>query len=245
MKPTIFWNFNLPVLSLILISFLEMAGASPRLTSHCIAERLASDPTAIDISKAQAQAAGLIYIKPEGPGLTRVMETKKGLDKKGKEVEIKIPHYFDLKGNEITHEAEIKRLNGLHIPPGYDDKSVWISPDPKSHIQATALDPKGGKQYRYHPDWESTRSKSKFKRVTLFGEVLSDVRKDVNQNLAKKGVTKEKVLAVVTRLLDRSRIRIGNEVYAEENGTFGLTTLRKDQATVEGDLIHFDFIGKT
>lgn len=195
---------------------------------QCIAKNL----NAASLAEKQATAAGLHYKSPEGPGITR-------------RVEKKIPHYYDPEGREITHEAEIKRLNAIGMPFGYKDETLWLSPDPKAHIQAVALDDQGRKQYRYHAKWKELRSKTKFERAGEFGEALSAVRTQVEKDLNLPGLPKEKVLAVITKLLDRSRVRIGSAQYARDHQTYGLTTLLKKHVDVKGDEIHFHFTGKS
>lgn len=182
-------------------------------------------------ARVAANKAGLHFVSAgEKPGYTRL--------RKGRGF-----RYKDPKGKEVRDPKLIERLDQLQIPPGY--KNVWISTDPRAHIQATAIDDKGRTQYRYHLRWIQTQSNSKFDRTKEFGQTLPNIRKDVAIDLKRKGLPKEKVLALLVRLLDKSYIRIGNESYARENASFGLTTFRKEHVILRGDKVLFDFIGKS
>jgi DNA topoisomerase-1 len=129
------------------------------------------------------------------------------------------------------------------IPPAWT--SVWICPSPNGHIQAIGRDAKGRKQYRYHADYRAARDLAKFDRMHAFGKVLPRIRRIVGRDLRRQGMPKRKVLAAVVKLLETTFIRIGNEEYAEENGSFGLTTLRNQHVQVLGDLLKFRFRGKS
>jgi DNA topoisomerase-1 len=129
------------------------------------------------------------------------------------------------------------------IPPAWT--SVWISPDPNSHIQAVGRDARGRKQYRYHPAYREVRDLIKFDRMRIFGKVLPRIRRATGRDLTRKGLPKRKVLAAVVRLLETTYIRIGNEEYAEENGSFGLTTLRNQHVEILGNILKFRFRGKS
>ena len=135
------------------------------------------------------------------------------------------------------------RIVALAIPPAWT--SVWISPDPAGHIQATGRDARQRKQYRYHPQWKTIRDASKFDRMLEFGAQLPCVRARVSAGLNAPAHSRERVLAVVVRLLETTCIRVGNEEYAREDGTFGLTTLRNRHVRVSGDSLTFDFKGKS
>ncbi|MBI4400601.1 MAG: DNA topoisomerase IB, partial [Nitrospirae bacterium] len=136
-----------------------------------------------------------------------------------------------------------KRLNALAIPPAWTD--VWICPDPNGHIQATARDARGRKQYRYHPSYRETRDRSKFRRILEFSEVLPILRERVERDLRAGDLTRRQLLATVVRLLDKTLIRVGNDEYARENRSFGLTTLRRRHVRVDGSLLRFSFRGKS
>ncbi len=177
-----------------------------------------------------AKTAGLIYVNDQKPGITRIR--KKNQFK-----------YIGLDGKIITDQKTIKRINALAIPPAYTD--VWICPKPHGHIQATARDAKGRKQYRYHSEWRKIRDEDKYNKVIAFGHALPSIRKRVNRDLALPGLPKEKILATVVYLLGATLIRVGNEEYAKENRSFGLTTLRHRHVEVEGSKITFKFRGKS
>jgi DNA topoisomerase I len=177
-----------------------------------------------------ARKAGLRYVIPKGPGIRR-RHAGSGFT------------YLDENDNTI-HDAEtIKRIHSLVIPPAWT--SVWISPDPDSHIQAVGRDARGRKQYRYHPAYRRMRDLVKFDRMRAFGRALPRIRRILGRDLARRGLPKRKVLAAVVKLLETTYIRIGNEEYAEENGSFGLTTLRDQHVQVLGEMLKFRFRGKS
>ena len=180
--------------------------------------------------EASAKQAGLTYVSDEEPGIQR-KPWGRGFT------------YFDPDGEHITDDDERARLDALVIPPAYTD--VWICPDPKGHLQATGRDEKGRKQYLYHPDWEAARNETKFNRMIPFGEALPDVRARCEDDLRRRGLPRDKVLAAVVSLLDRTLIRIGNAQYASENGSYGLTTLRDRHVDFSGQGCTFAFKGKS
>jgi DNA topoisomerase-1 len=151
--------------------------------------------------------------------------------------------YLNREDQPVRDEETLKRIRALVIPPAWT--SVWISPDANSHIQAVGRDAKGRKQYRYHPRYRAVRDMIKFDRMRAFGKALPRIRRVVSRDLARKGMPKRKVLAAVVRLLETTYIRIGNEEYAEENGSFGLTTLRNQHVQILGDMLKFKFRGKS
>ena len=151
--------------------------------------------------------------------------------------------YFDAKGERITDADEIKRLDSLAVPPAYTD--VWISTDPRGHLQATGRDAGGRKQYRYHPRWREVRDTDKYARLQEFGNALPKLRKQLEAQIAKPGFTREKVLATVVMLLDATLIRVGNSQYARDNKSYGLTTLRTRHVDIQGSDIKFQFVGKS
>ena len=146
-------------------------------------------------------------------------------------------------GTVITDPEERARIAAIAIPPAWTD--VWICPQKNGHILATGRDARGRKQYRYHPRWREVRDADKFGQLAEFGEMLPDVRKAVDADLRRRGLPREKVLALVVKLLDETLIRIGNEAYAAENESYGLTTLKPDHVEVVGDALLFDFVGKS
>jgi DNA topoisomerase-1 len=177
-----------------------------------------------------AQRAGLRYVIPKGHGIER-RRAGTGFT------------YVDRHGKTIEDEETLGRIRGLVIPPAWT--SVWISPDESSHIQAVGRDARGRKQYRYHPKYREIRDLVKFDRMRAFGRVLPRIRRAVGRDLARRGLPKRKVLAAVVKLLETTYIRIGNEEYAEENGSFGLTTLRNQHVQILGDMLKFRFRGKS
>ncbi|HEY9806010.1 MAG TPA: hypothetical protein V6D04_05540, partial [Candidatus Obscuribacterales bacterium] len=148
-----------------------------------------------------------------------------------------------LDGKPIRDRSEIQRMNSLAIPPAYKD--VWICPDANGHIQATARDAKGRKQYRYHPLWRQVRDQTKFTRMIAFSDALPMLRERVDSDLGLRDLPREKVLATVVRLLETTCIRVGNETYARTNRSFGLTTMRCRHVDVSGTRLRFKFRGKS
>ena len=151
--------------------------------------------------------------------------------------------YRDPPGRAVRDRETLARIRRLAIPPAWTD--VWICPAPSGHIQATGRDARGRKQYRYHPGWTEHRDRDKYDRILGFARMLPLIRDRVDADMAKRGAPREKVLATVIHLLDRTLIRIGNPEYAKDNGSFGLTTLRTRHVAVEGSELRFDFKGKS
>ena len=151
--------------------------------------------------------------------------------------------YYRPNGRPLKHPADVKRIRALAIPPAW--KNVWICPDPRGHLQATGRDARGRKQYRYHPDWRASRDGNKFDRMEAFASVLPVIRARTAADLARPGLPREKVLATVVQLLERSLIRVGNDEYAKTNNSFGLTTLRDRHVEVKGSTLRFEFRGKS
>jgi DNA topoisomerase I len=139
--------------------------------------------------------------------------------------------------------AEARRIRELTIPPAWDQ--VWICPYPNGHLQVTGRDAKGRKQYLYHPQWHAIRKKTKFHRLTEFGQALPKIRRRVARDLRVRGLPREKVVAAVVRLLEQTHIRVGNPEYAEENQSFGLSTMRNRHVHVRGPRVQFRFRGKS
>jgi DNA topoisomerase-1 len=179
---------------------------------------------------ASAKAAGLRYVSDDSPGISR-RKCGKGWC------------YYGPSGRRITDERTLHRIRSLAIPPAYT--RVWICPDPLGHVQATARDAKGRKQYRYHPRWREVRDAVKFDRMIAFAESLPVVRARCDKDLSRNGIGREKVLAAVVKLLEQTRIRVGNEEYARKNRSFGLTTLLSRHVAVEGAHVTFSFRGKS
>ena len=145
-------------------------------------------------------------------------------------------------GRPVRSAADLKRIRALAIPPAWKD--VWISADPKGHLQATGRDARGRKQYRYHAGWRASRDGNKFDRMEAFAAVLPAIRTRTAAHVARPGLPREKVLATVVQLLEKSLIRVGNDEYAKANRSFGLTTLRDQHVDVKGSTLRFQFRGK-
>src|SRR5262249_24500533 len=138
--------------------------------------------------------------------------------------------------------ATLRRIRALVIPPAWTE--VWICPLPNGHLQATGLDDRGRKQYRYHPRWRQVRDETKFHRMLAFARALPRIRKRIQRDMARSSLSRAKVLAAVVRLLETSLIRVGNEEYARDNHSFGLTTLLDRHVKVSGPPLRFCFRGK-
>ena len=175
-------------------------------------------------------AVTLRYVTDEHPGIQRV-QVRNGFK------------YLGPDGKAVRDRETVHRIKALVIPPAWTD--VWICPRADGHLQATGRDERGRKQYRYHNDYRAARDEAKFGRMVAFGKALPRIRKAVARDLAKSGLSRRKVLAAVVKLLETSLIRVGNDEYAKENGSFGLTTLRDRHAVIKGGLIQFRFKGKS
>ncbi len=151
--------------------------------------------------------------------------------------------YYAPSGVRIRNRLVRRRLDSLAIPPAWTD--VWICPDPAGHIQATARDARGRKQYRYHPSYREARDQSKFRRMFEFSEALPALRQRIERDLRSANLGRHQLLATVVRLLDKTLIRVGNDEYARENRSFGLTTLRRRHVHVAGSTLRFTFRGKS
>ena len=174
--------------------------------------------------------AGLFYSSDREPGIARV--------RRGKGFA-----YRDARGNWIRDAGQVARIRKLAIPPAY--RSVWICPSPDGHLQATGLDARGRKQYRYHQRWREERDSGKFERMTVFAGVLPRIRRQIKAHLHDKEHSRTLVLATIAHLLDTTLVRVGNDQYARENASFGLTTLRNRHARIEGGVLKLAFRGKS
>jgi len=177
-----------------------------------------------------AREAGLRYVSDDRPGIRR-RRAGSGF------------RYLRPDGSAVKDEPTLRRIKALVIPPAWTD--VWIATDPRGHLQATGRDAKGRKQYRYHPRWRAVRDETKFERMLAFGAALPTIRAYVEKDLARHGLPREKVLATVVRLLEATLIRVGNEEYARENRSYGLTTLRNRHLAIHGTELRFEFRGKS
>jgi DNA topoisomerase-1 len=177
-----------------------------------------------------SKLAHLRYVTDEKPGIRR--------KRWGRSF-----RYFDPEGNPIRDEKRLARIKSLAIPPAW--REVWICPLSYGHLQATGRDAKGRKQSRYHPRWREVRDETKYERMRIFGEWLPRIRERVEHDLALPDLPREKVLATIVRLLETTFLRVGNEEYAKENHSYGLTTLRNKHVDVDGARVHFKFKGKS
>ncbi|MGB5082228.1 MAG: DNA topoisomerase IB [Burkholderiales bacterium] len=194
------------------------------------AEPDGATPSHLEEHRRAAHRAGLSYVTDGDAGIQRKRNGKGWT-------------FIAPEGARITDPAERKRIQALAIPPAWTE--VWICPDPKGHIQATARDARGRKQYRYHPLYRETRDKSKFRRMLEFSETLPEIRERVERDLRARDLTRRQILATVVSLLDKTLIRVGNDEYARDNRSFGLTTLRGRHLEIKGAKLHFSFRGKS
>jgi DNA topoisomerase-1 len=213
----------------------------PRLTSHrkrqlrtpktakAVSVVLRDVLQAVDPLEA-AKSARLRYVSDDSTGIRRV-RSGKGF------------RYTDNNGRPVTDHATLARIQSLVIPPAWT--AVWICPFAEGHLQATGHDARQRKQYRYHPRWREVRDEAKYGRMVLFGKALVRIRRHVRRDLRLPGMPKRKLLATLVDLLEKTLIRIGNEEYTRENGSFGLTTLQDRHAEIHGATIRFHFSGKS
>jgi DNA topoisomerase-1 len=189
----------------------------------------APDPGAAPAPPVSAAAAGLRYVTDGALGLARVRRGR-GFG------------YRAADGTAVRDPATLARIRALAIPPAWT--RVWICPTANGHLQAVGRDARGRKQYRYHPRWREVRDETKYARLVEFGRALPAIRRRVAADLRRPGLAREKVLATVVRLLEATLIRVGNEEYARQNGSYGLTTLRDRHVHVTGARLRFEFRGK-
>lgn len=189
-----------------------------------------SEPDSLHEAKADAGSAGLRYSSDSSPGILR-----RGV--------VGQFEYTYPDGRPVTDEATLSRIRKMVLPPAWTD--VWIAPIANAHLQATARDARGRKQYRYHAKWRALRDESKFAGMLEFGAALPTLREHVERDLGRPGLPREKVLATVVRLLEVTFIRVGNEEYAKANHSYGLTTLRNRHVSVNGSELTFEFRGKS
>jgi len=191
-------------------------------------------PPAKAPSKPTPIANGLVYVNPDMPGITRLKHGERF-------------RYRDAKGRWVRDVDELSRIRMLAIPPAYTQ--VWICPLPNGHLQATGIDARGRKQYRYHADWRVMKDETKFERLEAFALALPRIRarvaRDLQPEKGQKMPGRRQVLAALVRLLDTTLLRVGNEEYANTNGSFGLTTLRNRHAAVQGTALRLRFKGKS
>jgi DNA topoisomerase I len=190
----------------------------------------ASHVTYVDRAARSAVKAGLRYLIDTVPGIRRKRNGKSFA-------------YFSPSSRRIRAAGTLARIRALAVPPAWTN--VWISPYRDSHLQATGRDAKGRKQYRYHADWSETRDLDKYEKLVKFARALPRIRRHVARDLSRHTLSREKVLATVVRLLETTLIRVGNDEYARDNNSFGLTTMRDRHVAVTGAQIRFSFRGKS
>ncbi|AFD06342.1 DNA topoisomerase IB [Solitalea canadensis] len=179
--------------------------------------------------RAEARQMKLIYVTDKTIGYSRLL-VKNAVT------------FFDCDGHEITDEDTLKRLRGLVLPPAW--QNVWICTKPNGHLQATGFDKLGRKQYRYHTNWSLIRNEKKHDRMLEFGVAIPQLRKQLEKDLRKKQLSKEKVIALALSLLEHTFIRIGNDAYAKKYNSHGLTTLRNKHIKINGSKFRLSFTGK-
>lgn len=177
-----------------------------------------------------AKAAGLRYVSDTMPGIRRA-KSGKGF------------RYINAEGKPVHDKETLARIKSLVIPPAWKD--VWICSNPKGHLQVTGRDARGRKQSRYHPHWRSVRDETKYERMIFFGAALPDIRERVEEDLKIPGLPQSKVLATIVHLMETTLIRVGNEEYARQNKSYGLTTMRNKHVDVDGATVTFHFQGKS
>ncbi len=197
---------------------------SLRLTSESIS------PAELDAMEA-AEAAGLHYVHDRDPGYSRKRAGKKSFA------------YFDPRGKRVAEKRLVERFAALKIPPAW--QNVWICVKVNGHLQCTGRDARGRKQYLYHAEWRQLRDQTKYTKMISFGEKLPGIRRAIKRDLAIPGLPREKVLATIVAIMDEAHIRVGNDEYARENGSYGLTTLRHKHVKVSGSKVKFHFKGKS
>jgi DNA topoisomerase I len=195
-----------------------------------VSPRDSQEPAGDHVQTGRPAVAGLHYSTDSEPGFGRV--------KRGRGFS-----YVGVDGEAIRDAATLGRIKALAIPPAWTD--VWICRSASGHLQATGRDARGRKVYRYHPAYRRRRESAKYRRLVMFGRCLPRIRRAVEHDLRRPGLPQAKVLALVVRLLDLTNLRVGNEQYVDANGSYGLTTLRRRHAQVDGSRIRFRFRGKS
>ncbi|HEY8567054.1 MAG TPA: DNA topoisomerase IB [Beijerinckiaceae bacterium] len=188
-----------------------------------------TETTVVD-PKDAAESAGLRYVSDEEPGIRR-RKAGKGWT------------FIKPNGETVKDEKTLQRIKSLAVPPAYTD--VWICPHANGHIQATGRDAKGRKQYRYHPQFREVRESTKYEHVMRFAQELPAIRAKIQEHMSLRGLSREKVLATVVHLLETTLIRVGNDDYAKQNKSYGLTTLQNRHVKVDGSELRFSFKGKS
>jgi DNA topoisomerase-1 len=199
-----------------------------RTTARSPKKKTAAEETAA--ARRSARDARLWYVRDDSPGMRRI-QSGRGF------------RYVDARGRPVRKRSTLDRIRALAVPPAWT--RVWICPDARGHIQATGRDARGRKQYRYHPRWSRVRSERKFDRMLALGAALPAIRRKVRRDLARRGLAKTKVVALVVRIMDETGMRVGNEEYARANRSFGVTTLRDHHVHFSRGRVAFEFRGKS
>jgi DNA topoisomerase-1 len=195
-----------------------------------MARRQLSEPVRGTVRAAATGGARLRHVTDAQPGLRR-LRAGGGF------------RYVTARGVPVRSVATLRRIRALAVPPAWRD--VWICADPRGHLQATGRDACGRKQHRYHPRWRALRDAGKFQRMLAFGRALPEIRRRVRRDLARRGLPHAKVVATIVRLLDETCMRVGNDEYARDNSSYGLTTLRNKHVEVKRGELIFEFRGKS
>ena len=201
------------------------------MSQASVKKQSAADAAAVTPAVAEVlESTGLAYSSDREPGIRRVGSAPRF-------------RYVDASGRPLRDARTKERIDKLVLPPAWTE--VWICRDPQGHLQATGRDARGRKQYHYHPKWRTERDSNKFDRLAKFARALPAIRAAIERDLAKPGLPREKVIATMVSLLDRTSVRIGGERYRRENGSYGLTTLRNRHVEVQGECIRIRFRGKS
>lgn len=209
----------------------KRAPRAPRKSRRRTPRASAAEPELLLRDGARAaRAARLAYARLDAPGFSR--------KKRGSGFS-----YHDERGRPIRDAGVLERIRKLAIPPAWT--GVWICPSPLGHVQATGRDAKGRKQYRYHERFRALRDGAKYHHILSFGRKLPELRRSLARDSSRPGLEQRKVLSAVIELMQRTCMRVGNDEYAEQNGSYGLTTLRNRHAKIRGSELEFHFKGKS
>jgi DNA topoisomerase-1 len=219
-------RWNSVVAGILLFLMLVVRG---RRTSSMRFERGRGIPSVVEGNAQSARSAGLVYVTDRAPGIRRV--------RRGRGF-----RYIEQRGRVVSRRSELDRIAKLAVPPAWKD--VWICPHPRGHLQACGRDARGRKQYRYHAHWRRIRDEVKFDQMLTFATALPALRRQIARDLATPGLPRRKVIAAVVRLLEKTLIRVGNDEYARDNNSYGLTTMRNRHVRVTRSTLRFRFTGK-
>jgi DNA topoisomerase-1 len=202
------------------------------VTASATSKRFRKSPRvagSIEGNAQSARSAGLVYVADRMPGIRRVPRGRGFI-------------YLDSRGRRVTRRADLDRIARLAVPPAWKD--VWICPNPRGHLQACGRDARGRKQYRYHASWRQIRDEVKYDQMLAFAVALPALRRQIARDLSAPGLPRRKVVAAVVVLLEKTLIRVGNDEYARDNNSYGLTTMRTRHVRVSKSTLRFRFTGK-